>query len=125
MDDATVKVTLGVTWKQIEDVLCCAWEGGASYWLSCHGSRPPAAPKDRAKVQFRFQNALYPGGACLVRVDGGADELELTRDKLIAGLQVLADRYPTHLVAIRNDQSDGDTGDAFLQCCLLGEIVYG
>jgi hypothetical protein len=123
---ATVAVTVGVTWQQIEDTLCSAWEGGSNYWLECHGFRPPTDASDAAKVEQRYQNALYPGGACLVRLVEEREELEpLTREKLLSGLQVMASKCPKQFAHMVNDNGDADTGDVFLQCCLLGEVVYG
>jgi hypothetical protein len=123
----TVQVTIDVTWQQIEDQLCAAWEGGSRYWLECYGARAPTATADAARVEHRFQNALYAGGACLVRLseetDGWKDEL--TREKLLAGVQVMAEKYPRHFTDMLTDNGDADTGDVFLQCCLLGEVVYG
>jgi hypothetical protein len=123
MDEVEVTVKVTVTWQQVEDQLCAAWEGGSSYWLQCHGVRPPV-PEHQGKVQQRYQNALYPGGAALCRIDGEGDEIELTREKLIAGLQVFADKCPRLFAQMRADEGDANTGDCFLQCCLLGEIVY-
>jgi hypothetical protein len=121
---AIVPVTVDVSWQQIEDNLCAAWEGGSNYWLECHGCRPPTDPADAAKVEFRYQNALYPGGACLCRVDGERKTYELTRDKLLTGVQLFAAKYPKHFSDMVRDEGDADTGDVLLQCCLLGEVVY-
>jgi hypothetical protein len=119
-----VQVIVDVSWQQIEDQLCAAWEG-SNYWLECYGARPPTDPADAAKVQHRYQNALYPGGACLVRLDELTTLAPLTREKLLTGLQVFAQKYPRHFADMRNDDGDATTGDVFLQCCLLGEVVYG
>lgn len=117
-------ITAAPSWQQVEDTLCAAWEGGACHWLSCHGFRPPTDPADIARVIYRYQNALYDGGACLVRIDGEERELELTCEKLRAGVQILAEKYPRHYADMVSDDGDADTGDVFLQCCLLGELVY-
>jgi len=127
---AHVIATVPVTWTQIEDQLCAAWEGGSSYWLECYGAQPPTDPADAAKVEYRYQNALYPGGACLVRLSEGVTDEDmklppLTREKLLTGVQVMATKYPKHFANLRNDDGDAETGDVFVQCCLLGEVVYG
>jgi hypothetical protein len=58
--------------------------------------------------------------------DGKGDGLhELTSDKVRAGLQVLASKYPHHFADIVGDNSDCITCDALVQCALFGEIIYG
>ena len=55
----------------------------------------------------------------------GAGHHELTGDKVRAGLQVLASKYPHHFADIVGDNSDCITGDVLVQCALFGEIIYG
>jgi hypothetical protein len=129
-EKVTVTVEVEVEWKHIENELCSAWEGGSNYWLECYGFRPPTDPADAAKVEYRYQNALYPGGACLCRIaedETGEEpeELELTREKLIAGVKLFAQRYPKHFADMQTERGDANTGDLFLQLSLLGSIVYG
>lgn len=46
-----------------------------------------------------------------------------------AGLKIMAEKYPKHFgdaLGVGSDyNSDADTGDVFLQCALLGEVIYG
>lgn len=119
-------MTLNVSWQQIEGTLCSAWEGGSNYWLECYDFRPPADPADVERIEHRYQNALYSGGACLVRLVEERTELApLTREKLLEGLQIFAQKYPKHFSNMLSDKSDAETGDVYLQCCLFGEVVYG
>lgn len=41
------------------------------------------------------------------------------------GLKVMAEKAPSHFGDFMDDTHDAITADVFLQCCLLGEIVYG
>ena len=41
------------------------------------------------------------------------------------GLTIIAKKYSSHFSDILKDDTDAMTGDAFLQCCLLGDIIYG
>lgn len=50
---------------------------------------------------------------------------ELSLDKLKAGIQVLASRYPHHFSDIVCEKGDAITGDVLVQCALFGDIVYG
>jgi hypothetical protein len=37
----------------------------------------------------------------------------------------MAREAPQHFADFLNENDDADTGDVFVQCCLLGEIRYG
>lgn len=41
------------------------------------------------------------------------------------GLGVMFQKYPHHYADFQKDNADAVTGDVFLQCCLLGDVVYG
>ncbi len=51
--------------------------------------------------------------------------LLLTPEKLVAGVQVMAEKYPKHFNDWMNQNDDAITGDIFLQCCLFGEEIFG
>lgn len=121
-------VTFPLPQKTVESLLCCAWEGGSNYWVQCYDKRLPSKRADRKAVQYRYQAALYEGGACLMMLADGLDprtRYELTRPKLVQGLQLLARDYPRHFSVVLAGNEDARTGDVFLQLCLLGEVVYG
>jgi len=37
----------------------------------------------------------------------------------------MAEKYPRHFANFAQEAEDAETGDVFIQCCVLGEIVYG
>jgi hypothetical protein len=37
----------------------------------------------------------------------------------------MAADYPRHFADLVNENDDADTGDAFVQCCVFGEVIYG
>jgi hypothetical protein len=37
----------------------------------------------------------------------------------------MAQAYTRHFADFINQNDDAITGDVFLQCCLLGEVLYG
>jgi hypothetical protein len=56
----------------------------------------------------------------------GLTSFTLNLETIAKGLQTLADKYNWHFAALLSESNcDAETGDAFLQCCLFGEIVYG
>ena len=118
------------------------WEGGSAYWC-CYANcdLTPEAEAARDKIQQERREATGDGtyyshelaflpGATVLLTDREAEEpgpftLTLNREKLIAGLQVMASKYPRHFANFMSENDDAETGDVYLQCCLFGEIVYG
>ena len=42
-----------------------------------------------------------------------------------SGIKAMAEKYPHHFADWMSEQDDAITAYVFLQCCLLGEVVYG
>jgi hypothetical protein len=53
------------------------------------------------------------------------EPLQLSKQKLQRGLQLMSEKHPRHLVDIIEECDDATTGDVLLQLALFGEIVYG
>ena len=53
------------------------------------------------------------------------EKLRLDKDSILKGIKILNKEYPHHIRNIINDNIDACTGDAYLQCCLFGEVIYG
>jgi len=49
----------------------------------------------------------------------------LTLADIQRGLETLRDKYPRHWADLVEENDDLYTGDAFLQCAVFGELVYG
>ncbi len=124
--------------QRVKDLMCCAWEGGSNYWCTLKATRlTPAADALRTDIQrkrrettgdgtfYRWEIPFLPDAALELEVDGETETYTLTREKLIAGLQVMASKYPRHFADVLNENDDASTGDVFLQCCLFGEIIFG
>lgn len=125
--------------ERIEDLLCCAFEGGVGYWCEINEYRNP----DNVSVKYKHMELpLTENGAvvCQAFVDGDErddddnwlDEdgnmlplLVLNKEAVQSGLDVMQKKYPSHFADFLSESEDAITGDVFLQCCLLGELVYG
>jgi hypothetical protein len=126
-------VTQTLTAEQISDVLCSALEGGSNYWYRIEGREEPTTwefdsePKCGDSQHWRHDYPLSPGGALLISDTEDPDRgtMRLNSDAIQQGLNVLAEKYPTHLAAILDESGDAETGDALLQCCLFSDIIYG
>lgn len=142
--DIKVHVPMTVKATVIGNLLCCAFEGGSNYWYEIDGYEfPDGISYEDFREGGRFtdpKNYFHPAqiiplhAGCSVLIADRETEVEpgenrphhsLDRDNLIRGLEVLAAKYPHHYSDILAENEDADTGDAYLQCCLFGEIVYG
>lgn len=134
MKNFTVAQTT-LTAEQISDVLCSALDpmvGGSNYWVSRYLKLDPTSwefdsdPREDGR-HYAHDYPLNPGGALLI-VDGLSDDdgvLTLDAEAIQKGLAIMAEKYPRHFANILTENSDAETGDVLLQCCLLGDIIYG
>jgi len=134
-----MRLTMDIDDKRIADLLCAGFEGGIGYWAQIVSYVKPAVvwPWDLSAAYVQYP--LSEGGAVLLRevVEGPESAIEtmakavgkeplwrLDREALQRGLD-LFHRYPKHLSDFLTENEDSDTGDVFIQLCLLGDIVYG
>tara|TARA_B100000073_G_C23517063_1_gene486262 strand:+ start:190 stop:594 length:405 start_codon:yes stop_codon:yes gene_type:complete len=126
--DVLVKHQISV--EQIRGLLCCALEGGVNYWADYKVGFSPSE-KDLDDEPGGVWKGLHhywiehPKYMLVVtnRIAGIEHKINYSRLKL--GVIDLAKKYPNHIVSILNEGTDAEVGDAFLQCCLLGDIYYG
>lgn len=123
-----MKVSIDVSSETVYNLLSCAFEGGVGYWC-----RLDNYTLNDERV-YGYEHLADPDGdACWViseideweADDSKWDTHTVTYEKLLEGLHVMAAKYPWHFANIFNGNMDSETGDVFLQCSLLGEIVYG
>lgn len=126
---------------RIRSLLCSAFEGGSNYWYMHEGEKlaPGLTYQDfRTGGKMQFAEYWHPwqliplvDGCSLILSDKEEDDGPnkqtwiLDRAAIDRGLQTLAAKYPHHFADILDENDDANTGDAFLQCCLFGELVYG
>lgn len=137
-----IKTTVEVPVRRVQDMLCCAFEGGSNYWYMIEkfhepsefvnfSDRPFGDENHKPQIFRHVDYPTNPGGYLIVsdaKLQGEIDEI--TRKKLDLeacerGLQVMAEKYPRHFSDMMRDEDDACTGDVFLQCCLFGELIYG
>ena len=118
--------------ERIANLLCSALEGGSNYWYTIEAFAAPPALTFRTDETQVFKHIDYPmseGGSITIGdlEDSGAKFKHkiLTRAVLRAGLQTMAEKYPSHYAEFVRENDDAETGDVFLQCCCFGEIIYG
>ncbi len=122
-----------VTAQQICDLVVTAFEGGSNYWIDKARLGWPGA-LDAMRIglvlakPWYATTALYETRDWSINVfvseeDGKAYILD--RASAEHGLRILGAEYHDHLLEIIEDNADANTADAFLQCALFGEIVFG
>jgi hypothetical protein len=80
---------------------------------------------DPARVLRHVDYPLNEGGALAVRSKEPSSQVfQLDLESIAIGLNVMAVECPRHLADFLNGRADPITSDAFLQCCLFGELVY-
>lgn len=141
--EITVTVPLTFPEQRVRDLMCTAFEQACAYW--CELERvdwPGGIAKDRSQLQmardgeargepiYKWEYPFYPGVSLVFTgaTDEGGGPPEpwiLTREKMIAGLQTMGEKYPQHFATFMQENDDAETADVFLQCCLFGEIIFG
>ncbi|NQV85459.1 MAG: hypothetical protein HQ492_00065 [Woeseiaceae bacterium] len=117
-------VTREIEPQMIADQIITAIEGGCNYWLGSF----KLVTGHTTDVPWYGSPELYQGefGISAIGSEDPDDEIwHLDNAALAGGLQAMADKYPEHYSNMITGSGDAETADVFLQCCLLGEIVYG
>jgi hypothetical protein len=124
-----IEIKLQVDADHLANVLCSGFESGIRYWgMLCDATQhelPVELPVEPRML--RYHQALISLGFIKVKVQDTGRLYHLTSDKVLRGIQVIANRYPRHLGAVLGDSSkqDAETGDVLIQCALFGEVRYG
>ena len=136
-----VTATVEVDEQRMKDMLTCAFEGGSNYWYTIRTEQTVFA-EGLAYADFQeggkctdpddYHHPLeiipFVKGCALCiedKEDPDAEGKMLGREQLLAGLQIMAEKYPRHFSDMMHENDDAITGDVYLQCCLFGEVVYG
>ena len=144
----TFTVTRPVPLEIIRGLLCCAFEGGSNYWYGDLDidSYPTGIDKKDDRLEFWHTSIpTYPGGKIsfidieeMPGEEGSGHEYvegwgrverrdlrhTLTLERLILGAQALAEKFPRHWANALSQNDDAYTGDAYLQCCVFGDVIY-
>jgi hypothetical protein len=85
-------------------------------------------------LRYGFEAPLEPEGYFIIgdaeSEDPEGDDahfkpVKVTNEHLQRGLTLLAEKHPRHWNDFLNENTDADTGDIFLQLCVLGEVTFG
>lgn len=132
-DPAPFAVTVSFTAKQLADVLSAALESGAygsGQWLKILKMVPPPAdaPQWRSSPELgSFPHLDYPlSGGCLKVKDTESGKTHtLDRAAIERGVALLPSKSPRVFAAMVKGEYDAAMADVFVQCCVLGDVIYG
>lgn len=134
-----ISVKIEIPMKRVMDLLCCAFEGGTTYWARVKARNcPERAPfrvfaADKRPGDGFAHGSLYlaeypvNGGSLVIEdqfgdgYSGCLDFAALQRGLALMGTQP----HARHLADFLAGNDDATTGDVFLQLCLFGELIYG
>ena len=118
--------------KDVQNLLCNAFEGGSNYWYSIVKQIKPKTfiyRTDHEQIFPHLDYPINPTGFLIIKdnlAEPGERQLySLSPKVLLNGLQIMAKDYPNHFNDFITEQDDATTGDVFLQCCLFKKVIYG
>ena len=135
-----MKLNVDIKTEDISSLIISALEGGSNYWYMIEKSIKPTKwtyendNGERYKKTGHHWQVDYPlnlGGGLVISNEKILDEGEkkiqktLNRKSIAKGLQIMSEKYPSHFGDILADNSDAETADIFLQCCIFGDAIYG
>lgn len=118
----TVNIEFKITKQMIQDLLVCAFEGGSNYWYS--QLEPLAETSKKEHPSDSFYDNLVTNGFNLYDNEGGKHH-KVTPGAFKIAMQIMRDKYPSHLADVQKENMDAATGDVFLQLAIFGDIIYG
>jgi hypothetical protein len=120
----TVTTPVEITDRFIVDLFISAIEGGINYWCDSYSLFDADGKRMTLRALDEKPEAILDCSWTFVE-DEDMTERTIKKEQIEAGLKIMADKYPRHFSAILEDAADAETADVFVQCCALGEIVYG
>lgn len=132
LEEHGAMLTKVYTLKRVADLLCIGLESGtyATFGVDADGYIAPPEVfrwnEDDRHVYRHVQYPCSPGGAALLfcRHDGQHTRYRLDLSALYRGLAVFSMDYPKSFAEFIKENEDALVGDAFIQCALLGEVIY-
>lgn len=124
--------------NDIVNLLCTAFDGPCvTYWANSADVILPEGfdvhkipwlkdPDEWAKVRKCYIAPLVEGGAVILHdneEEGKTYRLDLPA--IVRGIEIMSTRFKQHWADFRNENDDAITGDVFVQCCVMGDVVFG
>lgn len=109
-----------------------AFEGGSTYWLH-EANLIEGTKHTRTDLVWWGEEIVFANPFKIEIIydlendDGGNGNGNKTIDNsdILIGLCVMAVKYPRHFADLVSENDDSITHDVFMQCVVLGDIIYG
>jgi hypothetical protein len=121
-----ITATTNISEQRIRDLLCSAFEGGSNYWyLITKYNYPKGQTQKTLGIEFPHLELPFKGGSITIKDTIDKKSYELNLATIQKGLKLMVEKYPKHYSDFIHEDDDADTGDVFLQLCLLDDVIYG
>lgn len=124
--DFVVNGTFRVSRERVSELLKSAFDGGGHCRFRVVGRHRPQPVDLCTNDTGVIVDLDYPlhdrGFLDLIEVTISEKVLRLDLEAIKRGLAVMAHICPRHFADFLNENEDAITGDAFLQCCLFGQV---
>jgi hypothetical protein len=137
----TIQVQQEIPLEKVAGLLCSGFEGGVGYWCQIVDYVSPEIPRSWPVTQKYpnksvlggdqiYKHVDYPllkGGSvkCVAEVEEDSPTYTLDFEAVTRGLRLMAEKHPNHYSDFVSERYDSETGDVFIQLCLLGDVLYG
>lgn len=101
------------------DLIVDAWSW-SHYWAKGEITKQPE--EERCFVE---EIAFKGGEVTIYDVETEEKLGVLNEETLEKGWEVFRHKYPRHYADAWAEEADAITGDVYLQCCVMGEVIYG
>jgi hypothetical protein len=106
----------------VTNLLITAFEGGSNYWYAM--LQPAWGDEEEGSLEYWHAELPLTETGGVVFMDVEEDQLHhIDRATLEAGWAAFKETH--HYQDAIDENDDAWTGDAFLQCCCFGEVIYG
>ena len=119
-----MKIQITVEDDRIVDLLSVGLEQGIHYWAEYQYGYQSGTPSPSIRLTPRRFTSI-------TRTPEPNDPPDLpltwkiTAAAQARGLAVMAEKYPRHFGDFMRGDEDADTGDVFVQCATIGEVIFG
>ncbi len=128
-----------VSEDMVRNLLKLALENGSKYWMyllkyeypnnTLHsdfiGDGKFATLDNGSKWAVEYLLPFHRGGGVIIEEKSSDFRHTITREKLLHGLDMMAQKYPRHFQNVIDGTTTPDNADVFLQCALFDDIVFG
>ena len=128
-----LSVSLPVKWPLITNTIVGVLEGASREWLCGYEyiSTPDGVPEKSPEGPRYAREEFWSGGGIMSFSYDDPDNpgqvvaKKLDADAIAKGISIMVEKVFEDFADLYAENDDANTHDAFMQCALLGDIVYG